>query len=583
MNEGSRLLSLLRPHLLKVITACTLSMLGCAGLLAIPIIVRDILGKTIAGSQVSVPLQTWVILGTGLAVITFTIYAAYSMMSDVSRRVTSALRLRYIESILRLPVGFHRDHQSGKILEVLITSISDVEWFIRYTILTALAMTILVVGGTLMLFLVAWQLALVLLLTIPLVAFILKGIFGVVRRRMHESEVSMGAITGGVEEVLRGIEVVKANTAETHELERFREKQARADSLEQRSARWVGLIEPLILSSAIGVLLLVLLLGSNMMAAGELRPETLLSFVFYTLLVVPQSRVLTMLLLRWEHFRIGLRRLDEITSIPHESDDPGARPLPQPVGGRVEFRNVSFHYPDRDQALHEVSFRVQPGECIGLVGASGAGKTTLFSLLLRFDRPQTGSVFIDDTDLQFATASSLRSSIAIVPQDILLFDTTIAENVRYGKPEAPDEDVHVACRAARADQFIVSLPQGYETIVGERGVKLSGGQRQRIAIARAFLKDAPILLMDEGTASLDSKSEREIHEAMRMVIARRTTLIIAHRLATVVGLPRILVLDRGRIIDDGSHHDLLERCQIYRTLVETQFISMQREEHKVLR
>jgi ATP-binding cassette subfamily B protein len=289
-----------------------------------------------------------------------------------------------------------------------------------------------------------------------------------------------------------------------------------------------------------------------------------------------------MLLLRWEHFRIGLRRLDEITSIPHESDDPAARPLRQPVAGRVEFRNVSFHYPDRDRALHEVSFSVQRGECIGLVGASGAGKSTLFSLLLRFDRPQTGSVFIDDADLQFATASSLRSSIAIVPQDILLFDTTIAENVRYGKPEAADEAVHEACRAARADQFIESLPQGYQTIVGERGVKLSGGQRQRIAIARAFLKDAPILLMDEGTASLDSKSEQEIHEAMRMVIARRTTLIIAHRLATVVGLPRILVLDLGRIIDDGNHHDLLERCQIYRTLVETQFISMQREDHKVL-
>ena len=320
-----------------------------------------------------------------------------------------------------------------------------------------------------------------------------------------------------------------------------------------------------------------------MMAAGELRPETLISFVFYTLLVVPQSRILSLLLLRWEHFRIGLRRLDEITSIPHETDDLAARPLPEPVSGRIEFRNVSFHYPDRDQALHEVSFSVQRGECIGLVGSSGAGKSTLFSLLLRFDRPQSGRVFIDGTDLQFATASSLRSSIAIVPQDILLFDTTISENVRYGKPDAPDEAVYAACLAARADQFIESLPQGYETIVGERGVKLSGGQRQRIAIARAFLKDAPILLMDEGTASLDSKSEQEIHEAMNSVTERRTTIIIAHRLATVVGLPRILVLDRGRIIDDGSHHDLLERCQLYRTLVKTQFISMHREEQRVLR
>ncbi|HMD13781.1 MAG TPA: ATP-binding cassette domain-containing protein, partial [Bacteroidota bacterium] len=256
-----------------------------------------------------------------------------------------------------------------------------------------------------------------------------------------------------------------------------------------------------------------------------------------------------------------------------ESDEPGAQDLVRHQHQSIEIRHVTFRYPDRDAALDDVSLMIPAKECVGIVGASGSGKTTLFNLLLHFDTPQQGNILIGGIDIQHVTLTSLRNMIAIVPQDIVLFDDTILENVRYGKPDAGDEEVYAACRLSQTDGFIGHLPQQYKTIVGERGVKLSGGERQRIAIARALLKDAPILLLDEATSSLDAQLEFQLQFALDWAVQGRTTIIIAHRLATVIHLPRIVVFHQGKILDDGTHEELLDRCEHYRNLVSNQLIS----------
>jgi ATP-binding cassette subfamily B protein len=238
----------------------------------------------------------------------------------------------------------------------------------------------------------------------------------------------------------------------------------------------------------------------------------------------------------------------------------------------MEFIHVTHDYPGRSHALDDVSFTIEPLEHVGIVGASGAGKSTVFSLLLRFYQPASGSIEIDGIDLRNLTAGSLRDAIALVPQDIVLFDDTVLNNVRYGRWNATDDEVRTACRAAQADEFIEDMAQGYHTHIGERGARLSGGQRQRLAIARALLKNAPILLLDEATSSLDTLTEHHLHTAMKAAMEGRTTIIIAHRLATVVHLDRLIVLDQGRLVDEGAHNELLLRCEQYRNLVSRQLI-----------
>ena len=298
----------------------------------------------------------------------------------------------------------------------------------------------------------------------------------------------------------------------------------------------------------------------------------MITFLIYLAFLLPNARNLAMQVAQWRHLNVALDRLEEVAAIVPEQDAAGAAPLAQPVRGEVEFVQVRYGYREREQVLTDLSFRVGAGERVGIVGESGAGKSTLFNLLLRFYAPDEGNIHVDGQDVQSTTLQSLRNAIAFVPQDSILFDDTILENVRYGNPCASDAEVKAACEAARAAAFIESLPENYLTQVGERGLKLSGGQRQRLAIARAFLKNAPILLMDEATSSLDAGTECELRVAMQELMQNRTTLVIAHRLSTVTHLSRILMVSDGKILDQGSHEQLMARCQPYRTFVSTQLI-----------
>ncbi|MEK9137979.1 MAG: ABC transporter ATP-binding protein [Bacteroidota bacterium] len=528
-----RLAQLLLPYRWSVVLALVLSLFSSFGLLLLPAAAGKLFH--IAVSSPSIPLSLIAPAVLGLVCITAGSYWAFTLMFGVAHKVTANLRIQYVNTLLHLPLQSHREHKTGEVLHRLTASIGDIEFFIKYTVALILGVGVLGCGATVMLALLSWELTLVLLFTIALGVLVVRPLLARHRIALQDSEQAFGRVTAYLYTVLLGIDMVKAYNAEPYHISLLKSKHDDLLLSLRTSTRSITLLEPVIISVAIGGVLVVLVVGSRLVASGEMAIDTLIAFLLYAFLLLPQSRTLGLLLSRWQHCRAALVLLDEILGLPQEADPLHAITFPQPIRGEIVLKHVTYRYPDREEALRDVSLRIAPKECLGIVGASGAGKSTLVHLLLRLYDVQTGTVLIDGIDTQRLTAASVRAAIAIVPQDTVLFDDTIFENVRYGRREAAVEEVYAACASAQADHFIRSLPDGYNTTIGERGVKLSGGQRQRIAIARALLKNAPILILDEATSSLDGETERDLHDALATLVEGRTTIVIAHRLSTRAG------------------------------------------------
>jgi len=572
MSTLNRLTALLKPFRGRLLLFLLCMGVGSGCYLSLPLIVKNMADVVLKAGQPTIPVPLLLLLAGAIGLAGAANGASQLLIFDVAHRLTARLRKQYVDHLLWLPMEYHRQGRIGNLIDILTTSLTDIEWFIKNSIGNVFGITLIVAGGVVMMFILSWQLSLLLLLTILPCGLVLRALFRRARKLHQQRQAASGTLISHLHALLYGIEIVKAFNAEELEGARFQARQDDMLALQQRTARFLALVEPISVTLAVITFMLILLFGGSLLVSEELAPDKLIAFMLYLLIIMPQVRTISMLMSRWQLAGTALDRITAVLDAPPETDPPGARPLAQPVAGRIEFRHVGYNYGGRERAMDDVSLLIHPGERVGIVGESGAGKTTLFNLMLRFYRPQEGVIRIDDRDLATVTAASLRRTIAVVPQDIVLFDDTVMENVRYGRPGADDAAVMAACRAAQTEEFIRAMPDGYATRLGDRGLNLSAGQRQRLAIARALLKDAPILLLDEATSALDAVTERQLRDAMDVAMAGRTTIVIAHRLATVVHLPRLIVMRRGRLLDDGTHDELLARCETYRSLVATQLI-----------
>ena len=572
LNDITRLTRMLRPHGWRIAGILGVSVVATGGWIILPLLVRTLITDASVAQGASLPL--WRIAGllAALVVVVLASYLTVYLNFEIANRVASDLRLRYVGHLLQVPLALHRETPGGELLDRLVTCATDVERFMSQVFLLAFGSLTIIVGSVAMMVAINAGLAVVLIASLPLFALTSRALMRSARQALRDSAAASAHSTAHANEILTGIEQVKAFNAGDEHRKRFAEGQGNLLSIQRRLALRSALLEPAVVGIALAMVLTTLVYGVWEMSAGTLNAGDLVAFLLYSSFLLPQARTFSTVSIGWEHFRNAMHRIDEVMRVPAERDAPGTTPFPERPAGLIEFRDVHFRYPGRPPLLNGFSLTVRSGETIGIVGETGAGKTTLLALLLRFYAPDAGSIAIDGTPVTHRTFASLRDAIALVPQDGMLFDGTIVENVRLGRPSATETMIARACVHAQVDTFIGSLPHGLRTLVGSRGVRLSGGERQRIAIARAFLRDAPILLLDEATASVDGHTERQLSEVIDRIAAGRTTIIVAHRLSTVVRLPRIVVLHDGMVRDDGTHDELLARCEEYRRLVSYQLI-----------
>lgn len=572
MNVQRRLLTYLRPYRGKLVLALVCMVLVSLTTLAVPwILGRELIDRVILAKNLALLNLIAIALVLLIAIKGLFSYGQTYLMSFVGYRLITDLRNRIYQHLQRLSLSFYKRKRTGEIMSRVVTDVNVLQEVVVES-MAKMILNLLIIAGVLgFIFYIHWRLSLCVLGVIPLLVLTVRKFGGHIKKFSTSVQVKIADISSLLQETIAGIEVVKSFATEGKEAERFRQENIRNFRLAMRRTRLVALLTPLMeILTTIG-LSAILWYGAWEVIRGGLTTGKLISFLGYVSLAIKPLNQLGRNYSLYQRALASAERIFEILDTePEIRELPGAVDLP-PIGGYICFEDVSFGYDSKELILEDINLEIKPGERVALVGPSGVGKSTLVSLIPRFYEPISGVVTIDGYDVKKVKLASLRRQISIVPQETVLFNGTIGDNIAYGRPEATDEEIAEAARKSNADRFIESLSQGYDTEVGERGVKLSGGERQRIAIARAILRDPRVLILDEATSAVDAETELLIQQALGHLMKDRSTLIIAHRLSTIQNANKVVVLSERRIEEIGSHEELLAQGGFYTKLYKNQF------------
>jgi len=562
-----RLLGFLRPYRRGLVLSAALAAAAMVMTAAIPWLTGRAIDQIRAGDRSGLTTLALVVLGAGVLRLTLT--ATRRLIAGrISLGVEVDLREGMYGHLQSLELGFFDGQQTGQLMSRATVDLQSIRFFLGYGLIfiTQSALTLVLAGA--IMFVLQPGLAALALLPVPFVVFTASRYNRTSRPALQEVQQRIAELTVEAEESVSGVRVVKAFAREQHMLDRFRDRVVRVFDQNVFSTRLRAFYNPMIAFLPNLGLAVVLLVGGRQVINGTLTLGDFTAFYTYLVMLIGPMRMLGTALGMSQRAIASGNRLFEILDREPEIESPPEAPDLPPGEGHVVLRDVSLSYGAGDPALEDVSLEVEAGRVVALVGPSGSGKTSLVALLARLYDPTAGSVEIDGADLREVDVGSLRRQIAFVADDSFLFSATIAENIAYAKPDASREEIELAARRAQAAGFVERLPDGYETMVGERGLTLSGGQRQRIAIARALLADPRILILDDATSSVDAQTEAAIRRGLDEALEGRTTFIVAHRLSTISLADEIVVLDGGRLVDRGTHDELLDRCPLYREIAD---------------
>ncbi len=571
MKNYMRLLAYIKPYTRRLALAVVCIIMAAGANLYLPWIIKDMIDDVLMSKDM-VMLN---LIAVGILVVMFTrgvfYYGQSYLVSYVGQRVIIDVRSVLFRKFQRMPLSYYDKQQTGTVMSYITNDVAVMQSAIVDNLIELVTEGSILIGSLAMMIYLDWKLSLLTLMTIPLVGFAMK-IFG--RKLKRSSTViqeRVAEITSLLQESISAIRVVKSFVRESYEIKRFEEQNWRNFQAAMKNVKLSSLLTPTVEFLAAIAVTFIVWFGGYEVVNGVITAGELVAFLTYAVNLANPVKRLSRVYAAIQKAMAAADRVFDIMDLDEKiTDVPNAKPLP-PIKGKVEFKDITFSYKEGQPALQHISLKAEPGQMIALVGPSGSGKSTIANLIPRFYDVDSGVITIDDHDIRQVTADSLREQIGLVPQETMLFSTTVMENIRYGRLEATDEEVIEAAKAANAEEFIKELPEGYDTRLGERGLNLSGGQRQRLAIARAILKNPRVLILDEATSALDTESEKIVQDALDNLMVGRTSFVIAHRLSTIFNADQIFVVENGHLREHGTHEELLAAGGLYSNLYNIQF------------
>ena len=571
MKQYLRLLEHLKPYKFRLFVAAICTALASAGTVVLPWIIKDLVDQVL--SEKDAEKLTYIALSVVVIFLFrgFFFYGQSYLISYVGQRVVIDIRREVFKKIQRLSMAFYDKNKTGTIMSYVTNDVNALQTGLVDNIVEMITESVILIASIVAMIYLDWKLFLFSLCTFPVVIMFIDFFGKKIRASGSRIQGATADLTSILQEVVSSARVIKSFVREAYEIERFEAQNMHNFRAQMKYVKLSATLTPTIeFVAAIGVTM-ILWFGGNSVIDGDITAGALVAFLTYAVNISNPIKRLSKVIANIQRALAAADRVFDVLDLPELIQNKSNAQLLPHVKGNVSFNNVSFAYNTDEPILDNVSFSATPGQVVALVGPSGAGKSTVASLLPRFYDVTGGSIVIDGLDIREVTMESLREQVGIVPQETMLFNGSVYDNILYGRLDATEEEVMAASKAANAHNFITELPNGYDTQLGDRGVNISGGQRQRIAIARAILKNPQILILDEATSALDTESERVVQEALDRLMVGRTSFVIAHRLSTIKNADKILVMEKGKIVEEGNHDELMAKDGLYAHLYQIQY------------